>query len=94
MSKRRLIRVDLKDGSVSVDETTTTAETFSERVSGMAASLGEHMVGDGVRCEVICDGCGARVEIDVEHPELPAGWRTLTRRTLPDGDYCADCCEG
>ena len=41
----------------------------------------------GTRTAVLaCDGCGARVALDYDRPEFPAGWAERD-----DGDFCPSC---
>lgn len=38
---------------------------------------------------LFCDGCGAKVAVDPDHPAVPQGWDLRG----PDNDFCRHCVE-
>lgn len=63
---------------------------FAQRFADLKASTEADMPGSLARiAAVMCDGCGATVEVDYKNPELPKGWTAQER-----GDFCARCSAG
>ena len=64
---------------------------LSDRVDDLFAAGAEHLEGPslGQFARLVCDGCGANVQLDPEHAELPEDWIS----TL-DGDFCPRCANG
>lgn len=88
-SRREIVKLDRRTGRVAIATETAETGSFAERTAGLAAaahaSLGDEPVIEEF-AQLMCDGCGATAEIDLDAPRLPAGWRETDR-----GDLCAAC---
>lgn len=86
MRVRQHLTVDRATGEGEFREELLPAAGFGQRVTELRASLPD--IGDvQARLAVlICDGCGARAELDFDAPRYPDGWREL-----PGGDFCPRC---
>ncbi len=62
------------------------AAEFAQRAAELKASLPDIGPVLARASVLICDGCGARAELDFDDPRYPGGWREL-----PGGDFCPDC---
>jgi hypothetical protein len=59
------------------------------RVAGLTKVAREALDDEPVLAGVVvlyCDGCGAGVELDFEHPQIPSGWGATDT-----GDFCSIC---
>jgi hypothetical protein len=57
-----------------------------QRMAELKAALPEPQPGDTCLACVLCDGCGARAEVDFGNPRMPDGWASTE-----DGDFCPRC---
>ena len=83
---RRRVTVDRVTGAVDVTEEVLPAAEFTQRAAELKASLPNIGPVEARTSVLVCDGCGARTELDFDDPQYPGGWREL-----PGGDFCPDC---
>lgn len=89
MRVRQRLTVNRVTGAAEFREELLPAAGFAQRAAELKASLPD--IGEAATrlAVLICNGCGARAELDFDAPRYPDGWREL-----PDGDFCPRCRPG
>ncbi len=81
--------IDKATGNAELSREVLPDAGLDERIRDLKATVPAGMAEDpdAVRQAVLlCDGCGARAELDFDDPRKPGGW---TERD--DGDFCPAC---
>jgi hypothetical protein len=87
MRQRQQLVIDRKTG-----DATATAETieddadFGQRIAELKDSVPDIGPIEARSLTALCDGCGTRVALDFDRPELPGGWAATEA-----GDFCPGC---
>ena len=90
MRARRSVKIDRCTGERTVTTELLPAAGFKQRIASLKTSAELAMIGgapiEARSLDLQCNGCGTKVPLDYDEPELPAGWVERD-----DGDFCPRC---
>jgi hypothetical protein len=87
MRQRQRLVISRQTGEASLTaETVDDDAGFGQRIRELKDSVAISGPVEARMLTALCDGCGARVELDFDHPELPGGWAATEH-----GDFCPGC---
>jgi hypothetical protein len=89
MRVRRQLVISRETGDATLRTEVLSAAGFGQRARELKASLPDTGPVEERLAVLVCDGCGARAELDFDAPQYPEGWRER-----PDGDFCPRCIPG
>jgi hypothetical protein len=87
MRERQRLVIDRQTGDASLSaEVIDDNADFAARIAGLKESVPDIGPVEARLLTSVCDGCGARAELDFDNPKMPPGWASADT-----GDYCPGC---